>query len=170
MFTERLLAGAAVGADDQAERSGPAGRHAGHGVLHHDRPLLVDAELPGGVQNRSGAGLPLRCSCAATTPSTTTANRGAKPAASSTGRALREDDTTAYDLPSASSWLSRRSDPGVRGDALGVQEVVEQLVLPVAERRHRVHAGRVVEVALGQLDVRDARNDRTPSNRGLPSM
>ena len=77
MFTERLLAGAAVDADDQAERSGPAGRHAGHGVLHHDRPLLVDAELPGGVQNRSGAGLPLRCSCAATTPSTTTANRSA---------------------------------------------------------------------------------------------
>ena len=102
-------------------------------------------------------------------PSTTTSKRGARPAASSTGPALRDDDTTANDLPSAVSWSSRRTEPGYGAIPSVLQQLVEQLVLAVAEGADGAHARRVVSVALGQRMSPRRRNERTPSKRGLPS-
>ena len=54
VLEQRVVAGAAVDADDEAEAAGPAGGDAGDGVLDHDRPRRVDAEAVGGVQEHVG--------------------------------------------------------------------------------------------------------------------
>ena len=65
-------------------------------------------------RNVSGAGLPLSPSRGATDPSTTTSNRGARPDASSTSGALRDDDTTAIARAAFGQRVEQAHRAGVR--------------------------------------------------------
>ena len=109
----------------------------------------------------SGAGLPASPRSAATMPSTTTSKR-------SPSRPLRAG-------PERRSWTRTRSRSarsivrrgverggrtGVRRDAVAFEDVVEQHVLAVAQRTHRVVAGWVGRVTVGQRHVA-GREERT---------
>ena len=147
-------AGAAVDADDEAEVAGAAGGDAGDGVLDDDGVGGRDARAASAAfRNMSGAGLPAMCSAAATMPSVTTSKRGARPDASSTSLALRDDDTTATFVPGRREVVEEAQRAGVRGDAVAAQDLEEQVVLAVAEPGHGALAGRFAGIAVGERDV-----------------
>ena len=136
---QRVVTGAPVDADHHCEVSGGARGDARHGVLDDDR---LRARRHRATRRRAGRRRVPACPAGpvppTSMPSTTTSKRALRPAASRTGRAFFDDDTIAAGTPSCSSRSRVAATPGVRRDALAVEDLVEQRVLAVAEGAHGV--------------------------------
>ncbi len=161
---ESVRAGAAVDADDQAEGT----------VRPASTPLVASSTTTHSAAVRprrsaasryvSGAGLPARPSCRATSPSTTTGKRSRMPAVRSTWVAFAELDTTATCTPASIAAVRKRREPGYGSTPCSVSSAVNSaVVLAVPEPAHRVGIGGVVGGALRQLDAARGEQRADPS-------
>ena len=165
---QRVVPGAPVDADDECEAAGAAGRDSRDRVLGDDGAVGGTPSSSAASRNVSGAGLPGRSRAAATLPSTTTSKRAARPAASSTSAALRDDDTTPTAMPRSVRASSKRTEPGY-GSMPSRRRTVWNIAFFMLPRAITVPWPGRRGVPSGSSMSREAMNDRTPSNRGLPS-
>ena len=93
------------------------------------------------------------CSSRSVTPSTRCWTNWSRPVTSSTSRVLALEDTTATPQTRGRHRLEVAPRPLEDLDAVVVQELLEHVVLAVAQAVDGLGAAGVVRVALGQLDA-----------------
>ncbi len=117
----------------------------------------------------SGAGFPARFRSAEVLPSTTTSNRPVMPPAASTARALALDDTTAVFTPCDRKARTTATAPGKTSTVSGRMSVSTRWFFRVPSPWIESSSGGESGVPSGSVIPRDARKERTPSLRILPS-
>src|SRR5690606_12940355 len=117
----------------------------------------------------SGAGFPDKPWSAATSPSTRTSKRSRIPAASKTGPAFFDEETTPQRTPSWSRWSSSASEPENTSTPSSARMALNNsfFLLPIAQTVPV--PGSSLGSPHGSSIAREARNAATPSYRGRPS-